>query len=41
MEHYLQKIISSVLSEYGYDLNVRAEMLDVEIFVKISNALWK
>ena len=41
LKNYDLKIISSVLSEYGYDLNVRAEMLDVEIFVKISNALWK
>ena len=41
LKNYDLKIISSVLSEYSYDLNVRAEMLDVEIFVKISNALWK
>ena len=33
--------IEEVLHEYGYDLNVRAENLSTEIFVKISNALRK
>ena len=41
LKQYDLKIIEDVLKEYGYDLNVRAEMLDVEIFAKISNALWK
>ena len=31
----------SPLNEYGFDLNVRAEMLEVEVFIKISNLLWK
>ena len=41
LKNYDLKIIADILKDYGYDLNVRAEMLDVEIFVKISNALWK
>lgn len=41
LKNYDLKIIADILNEYGYDLNVRAEMLDVEVFVKISNALWK
>ena len=41
LKNYDLKVISKILNEYGYDLNVRAEMLDVEIFVKISNSLWK
>ena len=41
LKNYDLKIIAKILNEYGYDLNVRAEMLDVEIFVKISNSLWK
>ena len=29
------------LKEYGYDLTVRAEALDVNVFVDIANALKK
>ena len=41
LKNYDLKKIEEVLSEYGYDLTVRAEMLSTEIFVKISNALRK
>ena len=41
LKKYDLNIIQSVLNEYGFDLNVRAEMLDVEVFIKISNLLWK
>jgi len=34
-------VVEEVLSEYGYDLNVRAEMLSVEVFVALANALGK
>lgn len=33
--------ISSVLSKYGFDLNVRAEALDIDIFIDIANNLTK
>ena len=39
LKKYDLSIISSVLSQYGYDLNVRAEQLSVEIFVELANAL--
>lgn len=38
---YDLKIIERVLESYGFDLSVRAEMLDVEVFVDIANALRK
>ena len=41
LKKYDLKIVESVLKEYGYDLSVRAENLSVEVFAKISNALWK
>ena len=41
LKNYDLKKIEEVLSEYGYDLTVRAENLSTEIFVKISNALRK
>lgn len=41
LKNYDLNIIESILKENGFDLNVRAEMLSVELFVKISNALWK
>ena len=41
LKKYDLKVIEDVLSKYGFDLSVRAEMLDVGIFVDISNALWK
>ena len=40
LKNYDLKIIAKILNEYGYDLNVRAECLDVEIFVELANALW-
>ena len=41
LKKYDLKIVDQVLKEYGYDLSIRAEMLDVDVFVAISNALWK
>jgi len=41
LKKYDLKIVEKVLESYGYDLSVRAENLDVEVFVAISNALWK
>lgn len=41
LKKYDIKVIESVLKEYGFDLNSRAETMDVEVFVAISNALWK
>lgn len=41
LKKYNLNIIEKVLNDYGYDLNVRAEMLDVKVFVDIANALWK
>lgn len=38
---YDLKIVLSVLEKYGYDLSVRAENLDVDIFVELSNELYK
>ena len=41
LKKYDLKIVEAVLNEHGYDLTVRAEDLDVSVFVDISNALWK
>ena len=41
LKKYDLKKVQAVLEKYGFDLNVRAEMLDVEVFVAISNSLWK
>lgn len=41
LKHYDLKIVENVLNEYNYDLNVRAEMLPVDFFVKLANALKK
>ena len=41
LKKYDLKIVEAVLSKYGYDLTVRAENLDVEVFAELSNALWK
>ncbi len=41
LKNYDLKVIDSILKEYGFDLNVRAEMLNVDIFINITNALWK
>ena len=41
LKKYDLKVIEEVLFDYGYDLNVRAEALSLEVFVAIANALWK
>ena len=41
LKKYDMTIIESVLNKYGYDLNVRAECLSVDIFVELSNLLRK
>ena len=41
LKDYNLEKIEEILSEYGYDLTVRAENLSTEIFVKISNTLRK
>ena len=41
LKKYDLDIVQSVLNEYGYDLSVRAEMLDVDVFVSLANALGK
>lgn len=41
LKSYDLEIVSNVLSKYGFDLNARAEMLSVEIFVDLANALMK
>lgn len=41
LKFYDLDIVLSVLSKYGYDLNVRAEMLSVDVFVDLANALMK
>ncbi len=41
LKGYDLSVIESVLSKYGYDLSVRAENLDINIFVDISNNLTK
>lgn len=37
LKNYNLDAISHILDKYGYDLNVRAEQLSVEVFVDISN----
>lgn len=37
---YNLSVVEDVLSKYGYDLNVRAESLDVDIFVDLANSLY-
>lgn len=39
LKKYDLSIIRSVLNQHGYDLNVRAEQLSVEMFVELANAL--
>lgn len=39
LKGYDLSIVSDVLSKYGYDLSVRAEELDISIFVDIANNL--
>lgn len=41
LKNYDLNVVSSVLEEYGYDLNTRAEALPVFVFVKLTNALYK
>ena len=41
LKKYDLEKIEKVLVKYGYDLNVRAECLNYEVFVSIANALWK
>lgn len=41
LKKYDLEIVNNILEKYGYDLNVRAEALDVSVFVDISNALQK
>lgn len=41
LKKYDLKIVETVLKKYGYDLNTRAECLDVNIFVDLANSLWK
>ena len=39
LKNYNLEIVSSVLSNYNFDLTVRAEQLSLEIFVSIANSL--
>lgn len=39
LKGYNLDIINSVLSKYGFNLNVRAEQLDIDVFVSIANEL--
>lgn len=41
LKKYNLKVVENVLADYHFDLNVRAEMLPVEFYVKLSNALKK
>ena len=41
LKKYDLKVVEKVLATYDYDLNVRAEMLDIDIFVALANALRK
>ncbi len=41
LKKYDLKIVEEVLQDDNFDLNVRAEELSYEIFVELSNALWK
>lgn len=39
LKNYNLDIVESILKKYGFDLNVRAEQLSIEIFVDIANNL--
>ena len=41
LKKYDLSIVESVLNKYGYDLNVRAEALEVNIFIELANELMK
>ncbi len=40
LKNYDLKIVTEVLEKYGFDLNARAEMFSVDIFVDLANALY-
>ena len=39
LKKYDLNIVESVLNKYGFDLSVRAEQLDIEVFVELANSL--
>ena len=41
LKNYDLKVVESVLSEYGFSLTSRAEELNLEVFVSLSNALYR
>ena len=41
LKNYNLDVIQDVLYKYNYDLSVRAEQLELSVFVDISNALSK
>ena len=41
LKKYDLKVVEKVLGQYGFDLNVRAECLNYEVFVELANSLWK
>lgn len=41
LKKYDLRVIEDVLKKYQFDLNARAEMLPVDVFVELANALWK
>jgi len=41
LKKYDLKIVSEVLSKYGFDLTARAEMLSVDVFVDLANSLYQ
>ena len=41
LKEYDLNIVNEVLSKHGYDLSVRAEMLDVDVFIDLANSLGK
>lgn len=40
LKNYNLNIVLNVLNKYGFDLSVRAENLDYEIFVELANQLY-
>lgn len=40
LKNYNLNIVSEVLEKYGYDMNIRAENLDVSVFIDMANALY-
>ena len=41
LNNYDLKIVEKVLNKYGYNLTVRAEELNLEVFVSLANALYR